>query len=37
MPLFVFVFYIYSIIGMELFYNLYISPPPGNPSYNQYF
>lgn len=34
MPLFVFFFYIYSIIAMELFYNFYSAA--GNPSYNQY-
>jgi hypothetical protein len=34
MPLFVFVFYVYSILGMELFYNFYSTG--GSPAYNQY-
>ena len=34
MPLFIFFFYIYAIVGMEIFYSIY--DIPGKPSYNQY-
>lgn len=35
MPLFCFVFYIYSIVGMELFYNFYTTN--GHTAYNNYY